>query len=110
MRDPCKWEIEEFAKLVNMIDFLKEELRPFAAIAKEAVRRGIIREDQVQRFYYCFSGCTPVFGMFEGVFVPYDQSPTGRDRWEWKLRHNTTRQSFMKEINGYVKTNFKTPL
>ncbi|MEM3629266.1 MAG: hypothetical protein QXU46_04190 [Candidatus Bathyarchaeia archaeon] len=110
MRKPAKWEIREFAKLVNMIDFLKEKYRPFTEIAREAVRRGIIKQSEVSRFYNCFSVCVSRIGVFKGEFFPSDQTPTGRDRWEWKLAEDITREKFLEKINSYVRNNFKTPL
>ena len=99
MRDPAKWELKEFAKLADMIDFLKTEYRAFSAIAREAVRRGIIKQDETSRLYSCFSVCTNRIGGFEGQFYPSDQTPTGRNRWQWKLKQEVTRESFLKEIS-----------
>lgn len=110
MQKPAKWEIREFAKLVNMIDFLKEEYRPFTEIAREAVRRGIIQQSEVNRFYHCFSVCVSRIGGFKGEFFPSDQTPTGRDRWEWKLAEDITKEKFLEKINSYVRDNFATPL
>jgi hypothetical protein len=77
MQKPAKWEIREFAKLVSMIDFLKEEYHPFAEIAREAVRRGIIQQSEVNRFYHCFSVCIGRIGGFKGEFFPSDQHLLG---------------------------------
>lgn len=109
MRNPAKWELKEFAKLADMVDFLKTEYRPFTAIAREAVRLGIIKQEETSRLYSCFSICTGRIGAFYGQFYPSDQTPTGRNRWEWKLKEEVTKESFLKEITEYIRRNFKTP-
>ncbi len=108
MRYPAKWELKEYLKLADMVDFLKEKYRPFTQIAREAINRGIITEDKTNRLYQCFSVCVSVVGSFDAHFVPSDQSPTGRDRYEWKLKNNVTKESFLKGINDYIRANFKT--
>jgi hypothetical protein len=97
----------KFAKLAGMVDFLKGEIRPFTAIAREAVRRGIIKKDETSKLS-CFTVCVGRVGDFMGVFFPGDQTPTQRDRWEWKLKADVTKESFRKEIYAYIKKHFKT--
>jgi len=46
--------------------------------------------------------------LFEGRFIPSDQSPTHLDRWEYKIPKNITKEDFIKRIEDYVKKNFKT--
>ena len=87
MRKPAKWEIKEFVKLVDMIDFLKEKYRPFTAIAREAVRRGIIQESEIDRLYQCFTVCVRSIDIFEREFFPFGQTATGRDKWAFGFRH-----------------------
>ena len=51
-----------------------------------------------------------VFGIidaFEGQFYPSDQTPTGHDRWEWKLKDGITREIFLEKVKAYAKLNFK---
>ena len=111
MSGPAKFEIREFVRIIlPMIDFLKEKYRPFTAIAREAVRRGIIKESEVDRFYWVFTVVNRGIHIFEGEFYPSDQTPTGRDRWEWKLAGDISKEKLMKRIDGYVRTNFRTPL
>ena len=107
MRNPAKWELEEFAKLADMVDFLRLEYHPFTAISKEAVKRKIIKPDEANRFYSCFSVCVGIIDAFEGQFYPSDQTPTGRDRWEWKLKDGITREIFLEKVKAYAKLNFK---
>lgn len=106
---PAKWEIREFAKLVDMLDFLKEKYRPFTAIAREAIKRGIIKRS-ADSFYHIFTSVVHHVGIFEGQFYPDDQTPTGKSRWEWKLPENITRKEFMRIIHDYVRRHFRTPL
>ena len=114
MRKPAKWELEEFAKLAEMVDFLRVEYRPFTTISKEAIKRKIIKPDEANRLYSCFSVCVGVIDAFEGRFFPGDQTPTGHDRWEWKLKDGITREIFLEKVRAYgkvnFKLNFKTPL
>jgi hypothetical protein len=107
LRNPAKWELEEFAKLADMVDFLRLEYHPFTAISKEAVKRKIIKPDEANRFYSCFSVCVGIIDAFEGQFYPSDQTPTGRDRWEWKLKDGITREIFLEKVKAYAKLNFK---
>jgi hypothetical protein len=107
LRDPAKWELEEFAKLADMVDFLRIEYRPFTAIAGEAVRRRIIKKGETNRLYSCFSVCTERIAVFEGRFFPSDQTPTGRDRWEWKLKTDITKELFLEKVEAYTKTHFQ---
>ena len=107
MRSPTKWELEEFAKLANMVDFLRLEYHPFAAISREAVKRKIIKSDEANRLYSCFSVCVGIIDVFEGQFYHSDQTPTGRDRWEWKLKDGITREIFLEKVKAYTKLNFK---
>lgn len=93
-----------------MIDFLKEKYRPFTAIAKEAVRRGIIKSNEVDHFYWVFTVVNHGIHIFEGEFYPSDQTQTGRNRWEWKLRGDMSKEKMMRKIDDYVRRNFKTPL
>ena len=93
-----------------MIDFLREKYRPFTEIAREAVRRGIIKRSEVDRFYHFFKSAEDSMHIFEREFYPYDQTDTGRSRWEWKLPEDMTEERFMNRVNEYVKNNFKTPL
>ena len=107
----AKWEIREYVKLVvPMIDFLKVKYRPFTEIAREAVRRGIIKRSEVDSFYHFFKRAEDSMYIFEREFYPYDQTPTGRSRWEWKLPEDVTKEKFMNRVNEYVKRHFKTPL
>ena len=111
MSGPAKFEIREFVRIIlPMIDFLEEKHRPFTAIAKEAVRLGIIRSSEVDHFYWIFTIVQHGIHIFEGIFYPYDQTSTGRDRWEWKLPDNMTEEKMMQRINEYVRMHFKTPL
>ena len=114
MRSPAKWELEEFAKLADMVDFLKLDYHPFTAISEEAVKRKIIKHGEASRLYSCFSVCAGRIDAFEGQFYPSDQTPTGRERWEWKLKDEITREIFLEKIKTYAKLNFKlnfkTPL
>lgn len=93
-----------------MIDFLKEKYRPFTEIAREAVRRSVIERSEVDRFYHFFKSAEDSMYIFEREFYPSDQTPTGRDRWEWKLPENMTEGEFLRRVNDYVRKNFKTPL
>lgn len=108
-QEPAKWQLQEFAKLATMTDFLKSEYRPFTAIANEAVRRGIIKEENKSRLYDCFTACTRRIDVFDGSFYPSDQTPTGKSRWEWRLKPNITKESFEKEVKDYIREHFKTP-
>jgi len=107
LRSPTKWELEEFAKLANMVDFLRLEYHPFAAISREAVKRKIIKSDEVNRLYQCFSACVSVIDVFNGEFYPSDQTPTGRDRYEWKLKEGITKEIFLESVKAYANQNFK---
>ena len=113
MRNPAKWELEEFAKLADMVDFLRIEYHPLTTISKEAVKRKIIKPDEANRLYLCFSVCVVIIDVFEGQFYLGDQTPTGRDRWEWKLKDGITREIFLEKVKAYAKQNFelnfKTP-
>ncbi len=80
--DPAKWEIEEFLKLTDMVEFLKPRYIPFTAIAREAVNRNIMPRGNEGRLYYSFTAIVHRLGIFEKMFIPYDQSPTKHDRWE----------------------------
>ena len=110
MRYPAKWELEEFAKLANMVDFLRLEYHPFTSISREAVKRKIIKSDEANRLYSCFSICVGRIAIFDGHFYPSDQTSTGRDRWEWKLKEEVTKDIFLERVKDYAKHNFKTPL
>ena len=107
---PIKLEIRKFVKLIHMLDFLKEKYRPFTAIAREAVKRGIIEHDEIDSFYRIFTIVVHAIGVFEGAFFPSDQTPTGKDRWEWRTSDDMTEQEFMNIINNYVSDHFKKPL
>jgi len=109
MRNPAKWELKIFAKLANMVDFLKGKYKPFTEIAGEAVRSGIIKQEEISTLYTCFTVCVGRVGGFEGVFFPDDQTPTGRARWEWRLKEDMTKESFQKAVDEYIKKHFKTP-
>jgi hypothetical protein len=110
MRKPAKWEIKEFVKLVDMIDFLKEKYRPFTSIAREAVRRGTIQESEIERLYQCFTVCVCSINIFEREFFPFGQTATEPEKWAWTLPNNITREKFLKKVNRYVQRKFKTPL
>jgi len=110
LRGPAKWELEEFAKLADMVDFLALGYHPFAVIAKEAVKRKIIKANEVNRMYSCFSVCTGRVDVFDRQFVSSDQTPTSRDRWEWKLKEGITKQIFLEKIKDCARYYFKEPL
>ncbi len=110
MHKPAKREIKEFVKIADMIDFLKEKYRPFTAIAREAVRRGIIQESEIDRLCQCFTVCVRNIHIFEKEFFPFGQTTTGRDKWAWTLSRNMTKEKFLKKVNRYVQRRFKTPL
>ena len=110
LKEPAKWELEEFAKLADMADFLALEYHPFAAIAKEAVRRKIIKSKEVNKMYSCFTVCNGAIDVFDKYFSPGDQTPTGRDRWEWKLKEGVTKEVFLEKVKNYKGYYFSTPM
>jgi len=109
LRDPKKYDLEMILRLVPMIEFLKEELHPISQIIKEAVRRSIIRENERNSLFVSFKRVNNRINLFEGAFFPSDQSPSGMDRWEYKLE-DITREEFIRRIEEYNKTHFKTSL
>ena len=110
MRYPAKHELRKFLIFAKMVDFLKQEYYPFTAIAREAVRRGYIKQDEVNHYYHIFSTCVSCFDFFDNMYFPEDQTPTGRARYEWKLKPEITQSIFVQKVNDYVGKNFKTPL
>lgn len=110
MACPAKYELKKFLKFAQMIDFLKEKKRPFTAIAREAVNRGIFKQTEVNHFYHIFMVCVDCINLFDFRYCPEDQSPTGRAKYEWKLKDGVTQEIFIEKVNEYVKINFKTPL
>jgi hypothetical protein len=110
LREPAKWELEEFAKLAGMTDFLAGEYHPFVAIAKEAVRRKIIKSNEVKRMYSCFRVCNGPIDVFDKHFSPSDQTRTGHDRWEWKLKEGVTKEIFLEKVKNYKGYYFNTPM
>jgi hypothetical protein len=110
LREPAKWELEEFAKLADMADFLAAEYHPFVAIAKEAVRRETIKSSEVNRMYSCFRVCNGPIDVFDKRFSSSDQTPTGHDRWEWKLKEGVTKEVFLEKVRNYKGYYFNTPM
>ena len=110
LREPAKWELEEFGKLADMADFLAAEYRPFVAIAKEAVRRKIIKSSEVNRMYSCFRVCSVPIDVFDKHLSPNDQTPTGHDRWEWKLKEGVTKEVFLEKAKNYKEYYFNMPM
>ncbi len=111
MVGPAKFELKEFLNFAKLLDFLKQDYRPFTAISREAVRRGIIKQSEVNHFYHIFTTCIEVvMDLFDNMYFPEDQTPTGKARYEWKLKDGVTEKVFIERINKYVAQNFKTPL
>jgi len=110
IEDPTKSNLRDVAKLSKILDFLKEKYRPFTAVAKEAVKRGIIKAGKENSLYDSFTRVNKRVGLFEGIFLPSDQSPTGRSRWEWKVTKDMTEKEFLRRINEYNDKNFKKGL
>lgn len=110
MAGPAKFELKAFLIFAKMVDFLKEEYRPFTAIAIEAVRRGIIKQSEVNKYYHIFTVCVDRIDVFDSMYFPEDQTSTGRARYEWKLKKEVTENIFIERVRNYVRQNFKTPL
>lgn len=107
---PTKADLRKVAKLAEIIDFTKQKLLPFAAIAREAVRKRIIAQSETASLYHSFTRVNKYVQLFEGQFFPADQTPTGKSRWEWKTPRDMTATEFLGRIEDYAKKNFKTPL
>ena len=107
IEDPTKGDLESVARLVNMLDFLRGDLKPFSAIAKEAVKRKIINKSEVNSLYNSFVRVDKRVKLFEGKFFPDDQSPSRMDRWEYRVPSKMREEDFRKEIIVYANANFK---
>ena len=110
MAGPAKFELKEFLRFAKMTDFLKQEYHPFTAISREAVKLGIVKQNEVNKFYHIFTVSVDVIDLFKRRYVPEDQTSTGRARNEWKLKDEVTENVFIERVRNYVSQNFKTPL
>jgi len=110
IENPTKANLRNVAKLSKMLDFLKEKYRPFTEIAKEAIKRGIIESGKENSLYDSFTRVNKYVGLFESLYFPSDQSPTGRSRYEWIVTKDMTEKEFLRRINEYNDKNFKKGL
>jgi len=109
LKDPKKYDLKMILKLTPMLDFLREGFHPISEITREAIRRGIIMEDEKDLLFVSFKRVDNRIDLFEFKFYPRDQSPTGNARYEYRLK-DLTPDDFWICIEQYNNKHFKSQL
>ena len=106
-RKPTIDDLITFRKLSVLVNYMNKRFLPFSLIIKEVFKEGIIEEKDRDNLFVAFSRVTMHIGLFENRFLPSDQSYTGRDRWEYKLKSGITKDKFEEKLIKYAEKHFK---